>query len=185
LKLSKTSYMVIVLGIVASVFAVMWVMRGKQVQEQERLYDELSVATMMLDKVKSEEGLSQQEGLETQISQILSQLETAKATLSQSANSIAVSGTLFDMAGVAGVEITNLSSAPHSAGDWEGVAFSVLPVTVTVEGDVPGILSFISSLNRDLNAAVINSAVITIPEATSEEKPSADIQLSIYTYQGG
>jgi len=185
LKLSKTSYLVIVLGVVACVFVFLWVMRGKQVQEQERLNDELSVAMMILDKIKSDEGLSQQEGLETQISQVLSQLETAKATLSQSTNSIAVSGTLFDIAGVAGVEITNISSSPHSAGDWEGVAFSVLPVTVTVEGDVPGILSFISSLNSDLNAAVINSAVITIPEATSEEKPSASIQLSIYTYQGG
>jgi len=185
MKLSKTSYMVIVLGVVASVFAVLWVMRGKQIQERERLNDELSVATMILDKVKSEEGLSQQEGLEKQISQVLSQLETAKATLSQSVNSIAVSGTLFNTAGAAGVEITNLSSSSYSTGDWQGVTFSVLPVTVTVEGDVPGILSFIGSLNRDLNAAVIRSAVITIPKATSEEKPSANIQLSIYTYQGG
>jgi len=186
MKLSKTSYLVVALGVVACVFAVLWVMRGKQVQEQERLNDELSVAMIMLDKVKSsEDALSQQEGLEAQINQVLSQLDTAKATLSQSTNSIAVSGTLFDIAGVTGVEITNISSAPHSAGNWEGVAFSVLPVMVTVEGDVPGILSFISSLNSNLNAAVINSAVINIPEATSEEKPSANIQLSIYTYQGG
>ncbi len=187
MKLSKTSYLVIILAIVAGIFINLWVMRGRQVQEQERLYDELSIAAMRLNNVNSDELLSQQGELERQINQTLSQLEAAKATLSRSADSIAVSGTLFDIAEASGVEITNISSTYHSVGDWEGVAFSVLPLTVTVEGDIPGILSFINSLDDALSTAVIKSAVISIPEETeeeTEEKPSADIQLGIYTYRG-
>jgi type II secretory pathway pseudopilin PulG len=184
LKLSKKSYFIVILGIVASIFAGLWVMRSQQAQEQERLYEELSIAAMRLDNVKSDEVLSQQGELERQISQTLSQLETAKTTLSQSAESINVSGTLFGIAEETGVEITEISSSYHSVGDWEGVTFSVLPLNVTVEGDVPGILSFIGSLDHTLTSAVIKSAVITIPETTSEEKPSANIQLGIYSYQG-
>jgi len=188
MKLSKTSYLVIVLAIVAGIFIRLWMMRGEQVQEQERLYEELSIAVTRLNNItKSDELLSRQGELERQISLTLSQLEAAKAALSQSAGSIAVSGTLFDVARTTGVEITNISSSYHSVGDWEGVAFSVLPLTVTVEGDIPGILSFIKSLDDALSTAVIRSAVITIPEETgeeTEEKPSANIQLSIYTYRG-
>ena len=185
MKLSKKSYFIVILGIVASIFAGLWVMRSQQAQERERLYEELSIAAIRLNNVKnSDEFLSQQGELERQISQTLSQLETAKATLSQSADSTSVSGTLFGIAEVAGVEITNISSSYLASGDWEGVTFSVLPLTVTVEGDVPGILSFIGSLDHTLTSAVIRSAVITIPETTSEEKPSANIQLGIYSYQG-
>lgn len=184
MKLSKKSYFIVILGIVACIFAGLWVMRSQQAQERERLYEELSIAAMRLNNVKSDEFLSQQGELERQISQTLSQLETAKTTLSQSAESINVSGTLFDIAGVAGVEITEISSSYLASGDWEGVTFSVLPLNVTVEGDVPGILSFIGSLDHTLTSAVIKSAVITIPETISEEKPSANIQLGIYSYQG-
>ena len=184
MKLSKKSYFIVILGIVASIFAGLWVMRSQQAQEQERLYEELSIAAMRLDNVKSDEVLSQQGELERQISQTLSQLETAKTTLSQSAESINVSSTLFDIAEVAGVEVTEISSSYLASGDWEGITFSVLPLNVTVEGDIPGILSFIGSLDHTLTSAVIKSAVITIPETTSEEKPSANIQLGIYSYQG-
>ena len=180
-----------ILGVVAAIFAGLWVMRSQQAQEQERLYEELSVATVKLDSVNSDELLSQQAELEQQISQTLSQLETAQATVAQSAESISVSGTLFDIAELAGVEITAISSSPPSDSKWQEIPCLVLPVTVTIEGDVPSLLSFISKLDRALTTAVIRSAVITIPEATDEEEssaevqlPSANIQLGIYSYQG-
>jgi len=191
LKSGKPTYLLVILGVVAAIFVGLWVMRSQQAQEQERLYEELSVATVKLDSVNSDELLSQQAELEQQISQTLSQLETAQATVAQSAESISVSGTLFDIAELAGVEVTVISSSPPSDSKWQEIPCLVLPVTVTIEGDVPSLLSFISKLDRALTTAVIRSAVITIPEATDEEEssaevqlPSANIQLGIYSYQG-
>jgi len=191
LKLGKPSYLLVILGVVAAIFAVLWVMRSQQAPEQERLYEELSVAMVRLDNFNSDGLLSQQAELEQQISQTLSQLETARATGAQSAESISLSGTLFDIAEGAGVEVTMISSAPQSDSNWQGIACLFLPLTVTVEGDVPDILSFIGGLDRTLATAVIRSAVITIPETTDWEdssaeiqRPSANIQLGIYSYQG-
>lgn len=191
MKLGKPSYLLVILGVVAAIFAVLWVMRSQQAPERERLHEELSIAAMRLNNVKSDELSSQQGELEMQISQTLSQLETARATGAQSAESISLSGTLFDIAEGAGVEVTAISSAPQSDSNWQGIACSVLPFTVTVEGDVPNILSFIGGLDRTLTTAVIRSAVITIPETTDGEdssaeiqRPSANIQLGIYSYQG-
>jgi type II secretory pathway pseudopilin PulG len=191
LKLGKSSYLLVILGVVAAIFAVLWVMRSQQAPEQERLYEELSVAMVRLDNFNSDGLLSQQAELEQQISQTLSQLETARATGAQSAESISLSGTLFDIAEGAGVEVTMISSAPQSDSNWQGIPCLFLLLTVTVEGDVPDILSFIGGLDRTLATAVIRSAVITIPETTDWEdssaeiqRPSANIQLGIYSYQG-
>lgn len=191
MKLGKTGYLFVIIGVVAAIFAGLWVMRSQQAQEQERLYEELSVAVVRLDNFNSDELLSQQAELEQQLSQTLSQLETTKATVSQSAESISVSGTLFDTAELAGVEVTAISSAQQSVNNWQEIPCLVLPVTVTVEGDVPSLLSFIGELDHALATAVIRSAVITIPETTDEEEssaeiqpPSANIQLGIYSYQG-
>jgi type II secretory pathway pseudopilin PulG len=191
LKLGKPSYLLVILGVVAAIFAVLWVMRSQQAPEQERLYEELSVAVVRLDNFNSDELLSQQAELEQQISQTLSQLETARATGAQSVESISLSGTLFDIAEGAGVEVTAISSAQQSDSNWQGIPCLFLPLTVTVEGEVPDILSFIGGLDRTLATAVIRSAVITIPETTDGEdslpeiqRPSADIQLGIYSYQG-
>jgi len=191
LKSGKPGYLFVILGVVAAIFAGLWVMRSQQAQEQERLYEELSVAAVKLDNFSSDELLSQQAELEGQLSQTLSQLETTKATISQSAESISVSGTLFDIAELAGVEVTAISSAQPSLSKWQEIPCLVLPLTVTIEGDVPSLISFIAKVDRTLTTAVIRSAVITIPETTDGEEsstevqlPSANIQLSIYSYQG-
>lgn len=191
MKLGKPSYLLVILGVVAAIFAVLWVMRSQQAPEQERLYEELSVAVVRLDNFNSDDLLSMQSELEQQISQTLSQLETARATGAQSVESISLSGTLFDIAEGAGVEVTAISSAPQSDSNWQGIPCLLLQLTVTVEGDVPNILSFIGGLDRTLTTAVIRSAVITIPETTDGEdssaeiqRPSANIQLGIYSYQG-
>jgi len=185
LKLSKKSWLILIVGIAIAIFAGLWLARGQQVDEQEQLREELSIVAMRLENSQNNEEISaQQAQLERQLSQTISQLETAKATLSQSTESIAVSGTLFDIAEAIGVEITEISSSHLSGGSLGGITCSVLPLTITVEGDVADIISFVGSLNHDFNTGIVKSVEISIPETTSEETVSANIQLHIYTFQG-
>ena len=184
MKLSKKSGLILIVGIAISIFAGLWLARGQQVDEQEQLHEELSIVAMRLNGLQGEEISSQQGELEKQLSQAISQLETAKAVLSQSTESIAVSGTLFDIAEAIGVEITEISSSHLSSDSLGGITCSVLPLSVTVEGDVPDIISFVGSLNHDFKTGIVKSVEISIPETTSEETVSANIQLHIYTFQG-
>jgi len=184
LKLSKKSGFILVVGIAIAIFAGLWLARGQQVHEQEQLHEELSVVAMRLNGLQGEEISSQRVELERQLSQTVSQLETTKAILSQSTGSIAVSGTLFDIAEGIGVEITEISSSPLSSDSLEGITFSFLPLSVTVEGDVPDIISFVGRLNSAFKTGIVKFVEISIPETTSEERASAKIQLYIYTYQG-
>jgi hypothetical protein len=182
LKLSKKSGLILIVGIAIAIFAGLWLARGQQVDEQ--LHEELSIVAMRLNGLQGEEISSQQGELEKQLSQTISQLETAKAVLSQSTESIDVSGALFDIAEATGVEITEISSSGLSSDSLEGITCSVLPLTITVEGDVADIISFVGSLNHDFTTGIVKSVEISIPETTSEETVSANIQLHIYTFQG-
>jgi hypothetical protein len=184
LKLSKKSGLILVVGIAACVYVGLWLARSQQVDEQERLHEELVTAAMALDDFPVDEVSSQRVELEEQLSQAISQLETAKAALSQSTGSIDVSGHLFDIAEDVGVEITVVSSSHPSGGSLGGITCSVLPLTVTVEGDVADIISYVGRLNYDFPTGIIKLVKMDIPETTCEGVPSATIQLQIYTYQG-
>ena len=68
--------------------------------------------------------------------------------------------------------------------DLEGVTASELPLTMRAEGDVANLIDFVTRLNGDLTTGVVKSAEISIPETADEGKPSANIRLVVYSYQG-
>lgn len=184
MKLSKTSWLLLTVGIFIITFASLGAVRYQQVNRQNQLNEELTLAEARLNEFRLEQ-LSYRKGeLEEQLSQAISQFETAKAVLSQSTGSIATSSTLFDIAEAHGVEVTELSSSALVSEDLEGVPCSILSLTTRVEGDVSDLIGFITKLNSDLTTGVVQSVEINIPETTSEEEPSANIQLVIYTYEG-
>ena len=184
MKLSKTSWLLLTLGIFVIALAGLGTVYYQQVNQQDRLNEELASAQLKLKGIKLEQLSNQQGELENRLSQTISQPETAKTVLSQPTGSIATSSILFDTAAAYGVEVTEISSPGLTSGDLEGITCSILPLTVRVEGDVSDLVSFLTKLNDKLTTGIVKSVAIIIPETTSEEKTSANIQLVIYTYQG-
>jgi hypothetical protein len=184
LKLSKTSWIALTVGICVIAFASLGVARFQQAQEQDQLREELSLAEQRLSKFQFEELSSQQGELEKRLKLTTLQLGNTKAILSEPTKSIAATDTLFDIAEDCDVEVTEISSSDPTSGALEEVTCSVLPVTVRVEGDVISITSFIVKLNSDFTTGVVQAANISVSEDTTEEMSSANIQLLIYTYEG-
>lgn len=184
MKLSKTSWLLLAVGIFIIAFVGLGAVHYQQVQQENRLDDELALAQLKLKGIKLEQLSYQQEELEKQLGQTISWSGTAKAILSQPIRSVATSETLFDTAAVYGVEVTEISSPGLASDELEGITGSVLALTVRVEGDVSDLISFIIKLNNNLTTGVVKSVEISVPETTSEGKSSANIQLVIYTYQG-
>ena len=183
MKLTKTSWLLLGIGIFIITLAGLGAVRYQQVNQQNQLNEELVLAEAKLNGSQLEQLSYQQGELEKQLSQAMAQLRTAKDMLSQPTVSIATSGTLFDTAKAYGVEVTELSSSGLVSEELEGVPCSVLSLTTRVEGDVSDLIGFITELNNDFMTGVVQSVEISIPETISEEKPSANIQLVIYTYQ--
>jgi len=184
LKISKKTWLIIAIGIFVIALAALYMAYNQQVSEQNQLNEQLALAQSRLSGVNPEKLSSQQAELEEQLSQATSQFEAVKTILSQPAGSITVTDTLFDIARVHGVEVTEMTSSGLTDASLEGVPCLVISVAAKVEGDVPNLVSFVVKLNSFLTTGAVESITITIPETDSGEKASADIQLVAYTYQG-
>ena len=184
MKLSKKSWLIITIGIFIILSVGLWTVHSQQVNEQKQLQDKLNTAELKLNGFQTGQLSHRQNELEEQLSQTLSQSETARTILSQPIGSIAISGIMFDIAAANSVNITEISSSGLASEELAGLTCSVLPLTAKVEGDLTDLVSFITKLNDELENGVVKSVEISVPEMTGE-KTSANIQMVIYTYQGG
>jgi len=206
-KLSKKKWLFLGISIFVILGAGLGMVWSQQVQEQRQLKQELSLAQLRLNKSKDVQQPSpQQEALQNSLTQIRSQLTTAKASLSQLIEIIEVDETLFGIAETSGVEIIDITSSAPTDMNLEGIPCSALQSSLQIKGDVSNILDFIRKWTEKFHTGVVVSVQITtqaegsgptltpaptmptptpIPTPTPSPSPaSATITLLIYTYSG-
>jgi cell division protein FtsB len=185
LKLSKTSWLIIIIGVFVIVLIGLGIVRSQQVHQQNELNEQLALTRSKIQVIQLEQLSLRQGDLERQLSETDSQSESAKKILSQPVRSVTISDFLFDTAEANSVNITEINSSGLASEELAGVTCSVLPFTAKVEGELTNLVSYITKLNNDLATGFVKSVEISVPETSSTKKPSANIQLIIYTYQGG
>ena len=201
IKLSTTSWIFLIIGIFGILVLSLNVAESQQSQEQDQLNEEIALVQKRLGKYPVQQISAQKEELESQMAEAESQLKVDKVGLYWSTESIEASDALFEVAEASLTEVTGISSPGVTTEELEGVTFSVLPLTVTIEGDVLNLVAFIYKWTHEYPTGVVQSVAITVPEVTEEEeeaeaeaegaaaeteeeKPSATIDLLIYSYEG-
>jgi hypothetical protein len=191
MKLSKKAQVVLGVGIFVVLAGSLLMTYLQQGQEQSLLNQELDVAQLRLDKHPLDEFSFQIRELEWRLAQAESRMSATKDSLRQpeSVNSIEATETLLQVIEAQGLEIIEISSPGLSSEDLEGSAYSVLVLTVVVEGDVPELVHFISVLSSKFPTGVLESIDIIDPAVAEGEagstEPSASLSLRIYSYEGG
>lgn len=183
MRLTKTSWLIIIVGGFIIILAGLGIVRSQQVNEQSELSERLALAQSKLQGIQLDRLSHRQKELEQQLSETVSQSKTGRAILSQPIGSISISAIVFDIAEANNVEITEISSSGMAQNELKGVPCLTLPLTTKVEGEVTDLVSFITQLNEDLATGAVQSLTISIPE-TTDKKASASIQLVVYAYQG-
>ncbi|MBI2829985.1 MAG: hypothetical protein HYX81_02370 [Chloroflexi bacterium] len=184
MKLSKKGLFLLGMGAFVIITASLGAMRSQQVREHGQLNTKLSSTEVQLNAVRLEQLIAQQLTLEKQLAEATDELKKARTVFSQHTDSLRVTTTLFNVAEANGVQVTEAVSAGMSKETYDSIGFSVLPLTIKVEGDIVPLIAFVSQLNSQLPTGVIKAITINIPEA-SKGRPSASLQLALYTYQGG
>jgi hypothetical protein len=200
LKLSKTSWLILIVGVVIVAFASLGLARSSQANEHEQLNEELTVAEMRLANFQLKDLQARKGEVEAQLDEATAQLKAVKDDLSQSNESIDVTDFLFMTAQACGVVINDIHSSDLSSDELADVNCLVIRLSIAVAGDVPSLIHFVARLNTDFTTGVVDSVDISIPEITEEEVggvetenstepeepeiPSASIRLSVYSYQG-
>lgn len=184
IKLSKTSWLILSVGIFVVVLAGLGITRSQQLQEQGKLENELGDSQMILDKIKVADlqqrlGELQQNADEEQL-----QLDEAKNKLDQTVVSVDVTDEFFSIADYCGVVIMSMSTTPIQPNTFEGIGLSTTALNAGVVGELPDLINFVVSLNNDFTTGLIKSTQIIIPASSSNETPSASVQMIIYSYEG-
>lgn len=206
MKLSKTAWLILSIGIFILAFGSLLVGYFRLSGEQERVEDKLSSAQELLPQLTSEREYwkSQLSQLESQLTQATSSLEESKARFPKAVESIEYDTELVLLAHDCDLEIVSLTASEPRNKEVEEITYTVTLFEVEVRGAGPppdpltkayiddtiaDILVFINTIatGEYFNAANIELVNIVAPEPDTEaegEKPSVTITLMVYTYQG-
>ena len=190
MRISKTTWLVLVVGIFIIAAASLSVAYFQRDNEQAQLSEELDIAQARLDKIQIEPLISQKGELQEQLIYTVSKLEDARDTLSQYMPSIIAGGNLFDIADECGVKIMEMRSSGMSTGSLADINCAMLPFMLYIEAEeVDQVIDFVVRLNTDFATGVVKSVELTYPDindedATGEEPITARIEMQIYTYEG-
>lgn len=187
MRLSKTAWLILGIGIFVIAFATLFMLHSQQSGEQEWLEDSLSVAQALWPEL-----ISEREDLESQLTQLESQLTQAKSSLSsskarfpKSVQSIEYDEALFDIAEDCDLEIVKLTASEPTDQEVEDVTYAITSFEVEVRGEITDILDFINTIATDEDFTNATIELVNIDTKLDEDKkPSATIKLIIYGYKG-
>lgn len=186
MKFTKTTWMVLGVGIIVIAAVGLYMVYQGQVLLQQEARDSLANAENNLQsftdiKETSEVELIQLEGelaqWQSQISQLETELAQAELTLNQaearfpiSVESIEYDEVLFGFARDANLNITSLTASEPSDITIEGITYTTTAFTVAIRGEVADILDFINTIvtDDDFQTAILKPVTINIPDPLTE-----------------
>jgi hypothetical protein len=183
LKLSRKSWLTIIVGAVIIAVASLSLNYYQQVQRYNQINAQFVQTQKSLEKTQIPKLLSSKSELEAELSEKTLQLENTQARLSIPIASSIITKTLFDVADNHRLEVGEMtSSSPHTE-TLEGIKLSQTELTARVEGNLSDIIHFIIDLNKRFNTSVIRSVTVDVPKDSSEENSSMVFKMDIYTIE--
>ena len=188
MRLSKTAWLILGIGIFVIAFGSLFMGYSRQSGEQERLENSLSVAQAALpERIAEREDLeSQLTQLESELTQATSSLNSSQAKFPEAVESIEYDEELFLSAHDCNLEIVSLTVEEPRDEEVEDVTYAVTTFEVEVRGKVADMLDFINIIATGgyFTTATVDSVDMKIPEPDKKEEPTAIIKLTIYSYEG-
>lgn len=183
MKLSKTSWLILSVGIFIVVVAGLGLTRSQQIQEKSQLDEELSIVEMRLNKLQVQQLHQQQEELQERLDESTIQLGATKDRLNQTIESIDVTDEFYAIAESCKATVESISTSSIKSEKLGNIACSMIQINAQVTGELPNLIDFVISLNNDFTTGVVKSAHMSIEE-TTEEESLANIMMVVYSYEG-
>jgi hypothetical protein len=183
LKLSKTGWLILGVGVLIFVLAGLGITRSQQAKEQDRLDDELEMSQTSLANMQIADLQEQLADLEQIAAQEQVEFDLAANMLDQTVVSVDVTDEFFSIASTCGVIIINISTSPIVPNMFEGLGLSATSVNAMLEGELPNLIDFVEALNSGFTTGQVKMAQIDIPPSSSNETASVNVQMTIYSYE--
>ena len=184
MKLGKTSWVLLIGGVLLIIFVSLGFAGTRQMRQQEKLATDLKVAQQRVANLQLEQLADRQEQLNVTLNKVNAELETAKNKMRQPNESIDVTDSLFQIAESCKVTIDEMSSAGLSNKEVAKIKCSSQSLNLFASGEVLDLIRFVARLNTDFTTGLVDSVNMNIPEEGEEGLPSVRIQLYVYNYIG-
>ena len=193
MKLTRTTWLILALGVFVIAFASLFVVYSRQASQQKDLKSSLAEAEASYPQLAS-----QIKNLESQLAQRQSEvaaallnLSQAKAKFPRSVRSIDYYQRLLAIADDCDLNVTSLMASQTRQQKTDSVTYLVTTFLVAVRGDMASILDFVHTLatREDFTSATVTVVSINIPQPPTgqggiPQESEASITMDIYAYPG-
>jgi len=179
IKLSKTSWIILSVGVFVVVLAGLGVTYSQQLKKSGEANDELDVTEMRLAQFNIEELQQQESALLSRRDSISSQHDTGLIKLQQSIESIDVTERCYYIASFSNVEIIDIGTTDVRPIEFINLESNIISVHINVRGELSDMVNYIINLNEGFTTGYIESVQTVIDESSY-----TSIQLVVYSYRG-
>ena len=183
INLSKTSWIILSVGIFLVVLGGMGVTYSQKMKDKKEVDEKLELTNVRLDMFNIAELEDEKYYLETKLAGSTSLHESLSKDLVESVISSDVTEKCYEIADQSNVEVFNIGSTEIKTVDLAALECISINVQVTVTGELPDFVTYVEKLNKEFSTGYITSIKVEIAEDENEEN-KATIQLSVYSYEG-
>jgi hypothetical protein len=190
LKLSKTSWLILLAGIFLVALAGLGLTRSQQSKEQASVQNELSTTEKLLAASQTTQLSQQLENLKAKLEDSQAQLKEAQSRLHQTVISADITEKFFRIAESCSVNITSFTTSTILQAKYQNVSFSEAMLSARVVGKATDIVNFVIALNNGYVTGAVQSAQLDVEApidgAALSESPFSEgsISMNIYSYEG-
>lgn len=191
MKLSKVTFLFLVIGIVIIAGASLGMTHSRQVSQQNQLEQQIKSAQQKLSSIDISKISAQQNQLEQEQSTYQSQLDSIKTKLTSSTDSISATEELLNTGPTFKVQVTTLDSPGTSSGTLVNTNCNILTLNIQVDGTLPNIKAYISNISQIFPTSIVTSVQMTSKTQQNQASgdqggtpASATVSLVIYDYEG-
>jgi hypothetical protein len=184
IKLTKTGWLILAAGVFVVALASLGVTRTQQLKEKSKLDQELESSTQILEKLQTSDLRQQLDDLQQKVEETEILKDEAAQSLNETVVSVDISDELFTIADYCGVTVMNLVTSPINQSKYANINLNSTTMNIHVNGDLPNLVNFVTSLNNDYKTGVVKTYQISVPsDSSGNQSPSASVQIIIYSYE--
>lgn len=175
MKFSKSSWLILALGVVVMGAIMVYMMWSQQVQQRQDLETQIIATQKKLALLKIEDLITQKDQLTRDKEIYTAQIAAAKTILAAPIDNIAATDAILKSAHDFELKIVSINSNGKVNSTFAGNKFVALPFNVQVEGNIANIAGFVSSIRTLFPTSVVETYQFAIGMPTPTTSPTAEI----------
>ena len=184
MKLGKTSWIIIMVGIFVVLGAGLGFTRNQQLTQQEMINDELSIAEARINNLQLKDLKTEEEELQRRLDETNEQVEIIQQSLLRTVESIEVVDEFYAVNYSCNTTVDMVSSSQVKKANLSGINCLMITINAVIGGTLDQLVEVVTALNNDFTTGVVSTVRMNITEMDDANGATAQLMMEVYTYEG-